>query len=286
ARGYRAIVLPGVERIPDAALGWLEEFSRGGGAVIATRRLPDLAPGFLATETDHAQVRDRVRRLFEGPGARGMFVGDEAALAAALRRASRPDVALDPPAPDVGFVHRRTDDADIYFIANTSNMRQKVTATFRIDAAAAETWSLFDGTTAAQPARWSRAGATVDLDLEPYGSRVFVFSRNEVRLRSPANLRSYGATRGASSAAITDLSAAWRVTFPNGPTVTMERLRSWTDDEATRYFSGVATYEKDVTVSDAIARAARVVLDFGEGTPVAPQPLRSGMQAWLDAPVR
>src|SRR5262249_7168364 len=93
ARGYRAIVLPGVERIPDAALGWLEEFSRGGGAVIATRRLPDLAPGFLATETDHAQVRDRVRRLFEGPGARGMFVGDEAALAAALRRASRPDVA-------------------------------------------------------------------------------------------------------------------------------------------------------------------------------------------------
>jgi hypothetical protein len=27
-------------------------------------------------------------------------------------------------------------------------------------------------------------------------------------------------------------------------------------------------------------------LDFGEGTPIAEQALRSGMQAWLDAPVR
>jgi hypothetical protein len=29
-----------------------------------------------------------------------------------------------------------------------------------------------------------------------------------------------------------------------------------------------------------------VILDFGSGTAVEPAPLRSGMQAWLDAPVR
>ena len=30
----------------------------------------------------------------------------------------------------------------------------------------------------------------------------------------------------------------------------------------------------------------RVRLDFGEGKPVPPQPLKAGTQAWLDAPVR
>jgi hypothetical protein len=30
----------------------------------------------------------------------------------------------------------------------------------------------------------------------------------------------------------------------------------------------------------------RVHVDFGEGKPIPPQPLKAGMQAWLDAPVR
>ena len=30
-------------------------------------------------------------------------------------------------------------------------------------------------------------------------------------------------------------------------TISMNSLRSWTDDEATRYFSGTATYETQVT---------------------------------------
>ena len=289
ARGHRAIVLPGVERIAPATLQWLEEFARAGGAVIATRRLPDLAPGFKATEADHAQVRERVRQLFRGPGAPGVFVRpDDGDLAAALRRAARPDVVFAPAAPDVGFVHRRTNEADIYFIANTSNVRQKIVGTFRVDASASETWNLFDGRVAEQPARFSREGAAVDLDLEPYGSRVIAFPRADARLRASRHISPAAPVRLKPDTAYEslELTGPWRVAFRGGPTVTMDRLRSWTDDEATRYFSGVATYEKEIVVSDAIARAGRVALDFGEATPVAPQPLRSGMQAWLDAPVR
>jgi len=67
----------------------------------------------------------------------------------------------------------------------------------------------------------------------------------------------------------------------------MNQLRSWTDDEATRYFSGTATYEKSVTVPERFLRPGiNVRLDFGEGKPLAEQNLRAGMQAWLDAPVR
>ena len=67
----------------------------------------------------------------------------------------------------------------------------------------------------------------------------------------------------------------------------MNTLRSWTDDEETRYFSGVATYEKEVTLTGTMfEKGRRIVLDFGEGQPNQSQPSQAGMQAMFDAPVR
>jgi hypothetical protein len=67
----------------------------------------------------------------------------------------------------------------------------------------------------------------------------------------------------------------------------MDALRSWTDDTAIRYFSGIATYEKDVELTAAQLAARRVVLDFGPGMPLAAAPkVPAGMQAMFDSPVR
>jgi hypothetical protein len=78
------------------------------------------------------------------------------------------------------------------------------------------------------------------------------------------------------------------VTFgQNGNAVVMEKLRSWTETEETRYFSGTAVYEREVTMPESmLVDGLTVRLDFGEGKPLPPQPLKAGMQAWLDAPVR
>ena len=89
-----------------------------------------------------------------------------------------------------------------------------------------------------------------------------------------------------------DLSEGWRVAFSRdggegGKTVTIDRLRSWVEDEETRYFSGTAVYEKEVDVPAGLLQNGLAVwLDFGEGRPVDPRPLRNGTRAWLDAPVR
>ena len=85
-----------------------------------------------------------------------------------------------------------------------------------------------------------------------------------------------------------DISTGWIVTFgPNATPVAMDPLRSWTDDEATQYFSGVAAYQKSMTVPDAmLANGRSVQLDLGEGRPIPPQRLTNGMQAWLDPPLR
>jgi len=67
----------------------------------------------------------------------------------------------------------------------------------------------------------------------------------------------------------------------------LDHLKSWTEDEATRYFSGVVTYEKEVVVpQEMIQENLRVRLDLGEGKALPEQALRAGMQAWLEAPVR
>ena len=87
---YRAIVLPDVERLPLDTLRTLDAFVRGGGKLIATRRLPAIAPGFRATDADHAEVRDTIARLFTGPNARAKLVADEKEIGAALRQAMHP----------------------------------------------------------------------------------------------------------------------------------------------------------------------------------------------------
>ena len=58
------------------------------------------------------------------PPAGGTVVTDRDGedLAARLAAAVPADVALDPPTPAIGFVHRRLRDADVYFLANTSNI--------------------------------------------------------------------------------------------------------------------------------------------------------------------
>ena len=283
SRPYRAIVLPGVERISRQTLERLERFARGGGVVIATRRLPSIAPGFTATPADHAQIRESVRRLFDDAGAPGHFVMDEAALGAALRGLLHPDVSITPAAPDVGFTHRRTDEADIYFVANTGNTRQSVAARFRVNGDVAEAWDPMSGRIVPRPSTRSADGLTVTLDLEPYGSRVLVFPRHA----PPGGVVRARATP-ASQPTVTDISADWRVTFAaSSPPVAMDRLRSWTDDQATRFFSGVATYDRAfVATEEMLGRGRRVTLDLGEGRAIPPETLRSGMQAWLDAPVR
>lgn len=298
---YRAVVLPGVETIPLETLQKIDAFARAGGVVIATRRAPDRAPGFRATEADHRAVRALSARLFEGAGAAGHLVRDEKSeLPRTLAALLRPDVAFAPAAPfsaaasaaasaaDLGVVHRRTSDADIYFIANTSNTRQRVTATLRVSgasAAATEIWNPLDAsmTVAAEAARATAdQRIAVSLDLDPYASRLIVVPQHPSPARTP-RLR----PTDAQPAPPIDISSGWSVTFgQKGQATTMDRLRSWTDDDSTRDFSGVATYERDVTVPETLLRHGRVTLDFGEPTPTGPREPNARMQAWLNPPIR
>ena len=265
---YPILILPGVERISPATYRKIAEYLRQGGNVIATRRVPSLAPGFKDVQSGSAGIRELSRSLFAAP-ARGKLVTDETRLGEALRASLAPDAVK---APEIGFVHRKLPFADVYFLANTSNRRVQSQAAFRAAAPHASWWDPFTG-------RIASAGgpSRIELDFAPYESRVLVFSREQAA-RTP----------DFPAPAAVDLSGAWRVTFAGSPQpVTLLRLIPWSEVEGRRFFSGQATYEKTLAI-DAPRARRRLFLDFGEGTPVdAPErPSGSGMRAQLESPVR
>jgi hypothetical protein len=281
AARYRVVVLAGVERMPLATLQTLERFARAGGIVVATRRLPARAPGFQASDADHEAVRSLAERLFQAPGAPGFFVPSEDALGATLAARLRPDVAFAPAAPEVGFVHRKSDAGDIYFVANTSNERQRLRAAFRVAGKQAELWNPLTGQVeAARVLVQSDQGTVVSLALEPYGSQVVVFTDRTLPARSAA------LPAGALPAPV-DLSHGWEVSFGREQApVNWDALRSWTEEDRARHFSGSATYEKRIPVlDDLLAPGVRLAIDFGASRPVASSPT-GRFQALLDPPVR
>ena len=240
ARHYKAIVLPGVRFVPEATRRFLADYARAGGVVIAVRRKPD--GGW--------------------PSLEGV---SEADLASRLSAAVAPDVTFQPPATDVGFVHRRLPDADVYFVANTANVPRTVTARFRSQAPHAELWNPFTG----RIERMDVAESSLALALEPYGTRVVVFRPDG----GDAPI-----ARKISVAATEDLRSGWTVSFAGAASGTPVDLpHSWADDAARSHYSGTVTYARRVTLPPGFRKPGdRLFLDFGEAKAIEPEPLPSG----------
>lgn len=255
---YKLILLPNVTRLPADTAARLEKFTQAGGSLIATRRLPD------------------------GPTiARARLVTDEKReLVPALNALLSPDVRFSAGQDDLGFVHRRTADADLYFLANTGNAPLTVTATFRVSATRADWWDPMSGTATPATLSVGKDGVTVPLELAAYGSRFLVFTHRTAAI--PASPASASATP-----APLDLSTGWRITFATGPTVTMDQLHSWSDDEPTRFYSGLATYEKTFDApADTLRPGSRVKLNLGREKTLPIARLKNGMRTWIDSPVK
>lgn len=272
---YPILVLPGIERIPLVTYREIEQYAMHGATVIATRRLPSKSPGLLNADSEGQQIQEISRRLFLGTGASGRFVEDESQLGAALASHSKPDVSFSPKAPEIGFIHRRLADGDLYFIANTSNHSVQTQAQFRSATSNAEWWDPFTGRTSR-----IRNAAQIEIALQPYESRLIVFA-------SDVSKEEAETTSDTQSKCI-DLSSEWKLTFTGlNQTITMAKLHSWTDEEPFKYYSGIVRYTKTIDIPAGILGSS-LVLDFGEGTPVPiPDPLPTfNMRAYLDSPVR
>lgn len=274
---YPMLILPGIDRLPAKTYRKIEEYAAHGGIVIATRRTPATAPGLLNAGAESGQLKAISARLFQSKGSIGHFVEDESRLGTVLTEYLKPDLTISPRNPEIGFIHRKLEGGDLYFIANTGNGVVRVTASFRTQAKHAELWDAFTGRVSALP-----RAEDIDLTFQPYESRLIFLTNSAVSVEQEAAVGSEFET--------IDLSADWNVTFEGlHQTIHMSSLRSWTDDERFKYYSGRAIYEKPIELPEKDAGAGKsVILDFGEGAVVPePDPLPTfNMRAYFEGPVR
>jgi hypothetical protein len=279
ARGihYPVLIMPEVDRISPATLELIQKYVAQGGKVIAVGRVPGEAPGFENHARESAQVAEEAKQLFGG-GSHGnaQVVPDAEALAGALNADVPPDMQLAQPEPLVGFIHRKLADADLYFIANTSNEPVSTQAAFRSARPTAE-W--LDPDTGSFTRVTMEHGA-VELNLAPYESRILLL-HDGVAMGAPEFTEAGGAGN-----VLVDLSKGWQVRFNDGVDEKMPNLVSWTDNAKTLYYSGVATYTKAFNLSNKPASGLPVLLSFGQGSPIQNPPRHMGTQALLDPPIQ
>jgi len=256
---YRVIVLPANWTADLATLRRLRDFARAGAPIFGAA---PVAPAGVRDYEARGEFAALVRELWEAPRPLVRRV----ALPAALGEIGlAPDVGL-PAAPGGGelrFIHRRTPDAEIYFVFNHSDRDVAGDFTFRVTGRQPELWNAITGAGAdASTFRPTAAGTTVPLHLEPRGSIFVVFRR------AAAGPRAAGPKTAA--AATLPITGPWRIAFHDGrgapPDATFATLGSWTENEnpGIRFYSGTATYHTTFATSATQVRAgATATLDLG-----------------------
>ena len=265
---YPILVIPPTDRLPFETLDKIQQYTAAGGKLISVGRLPTLdAQGLSSSEFAALS-----RQLFNP--SRSTFVPEASALAAALHNAAAPDLELSTGGDEIGFIRRKLTAADIYFVANTSNRSVSARASFATTHKFGERWDPDTGK--AIPGNLTKADLLIE--LAPFESAVFVFGDTP-----PAEAEPH---RAASQ--IADLSAGWNVIFPSiAKAVTEPLLTDWIADPATRFYSGVAVYQRDFDLKG--LPSASTLLEVEGGAPVVAPPSAPpspGMRAWYDPPVR
>jgi hypothetical protein len=126
----------------------------------------------------------------------------------------------------------------------------------------------------------------VDLDLQPYESRLILFTDSASGIEKG---KGKPVVHAAPSRTI-DLTPDWKITFSETKqTISMPELHSWSEEPDFKYYSGQVSYlgTFDLSAQD-LGSGIEGELDFGTGTPIEePNPLpQFSMKAYWEGPVR
>lgn len=275
---HQILVIPPTKRIPATLLPRLQAWSERGGKIITVGAAP------MYDADGKPLTAEQTRMLPLIPSANE--------LPQALHDAAAPDLVIrdgGSARDQIGFIHRKTANADIYFVANTGNTPVDVKLAMASKHAHAVRLDTETGSAGSYDAEGRLA-------LAPYGSAVFVFSDGAANPGEP----------GKKTTKVATLDGSWNVAFTGtGATQHETKLKDWTSDEATRHYSGEAVYTHSFHLDAAPSGALWLGVEGGkplaytpnitierpalgkDGLP-NPQVTRTGpgMRAYYEPPVR
>ncbi len=225
------------------------------------------------------------------------------ALLGALRKQLGPDFQLEGNRQSNGltFLHRRLGPDDIYFVTNLQPESSNTSVTFRVPGKTPERWDPMTGRISPVHVYQERAeGLTIPIRLTPYASTLFIFrsgkpsvhlsesNLEEVREIAGGELQGIAAENGAARVTVVEngrsrkaqatvsglpeplaVRGRWQMTLEGYRFDKVDKqiaeLRSWTEDPATRRFSGTGRYALDFNVPAPYVDAEiETLLDLGK----------------------
>jgi hypothetical protein len=267
---YAVLVLPNTNRMTLPVLKKISDLVKAGAMVVGPK--PEKTPGYsgypgsekileeLAAEVwGDLDGVSRTKRVF-GKGKVFWWAPVKTVL---MTTGIQPDFEYSKTLDSkIDWIHRRTEDADIYFIVNSTDYQIKTDIRFRVAGKNAEIWDPATGEM--QPAGYSFSGnmTVVPVNLAERQSVFIVF-----RSKTFVPARSIPESSPVSTA---EIAGSWEISFPSGlgapAKITLDTLKSWTlnADEGVKYFSGTAVYTKSFETSKLfLENGTRFILDLG-----------------------
>lgn len=197
---------------------------------------------------------------------RGQVIQTNNVEDALKRMAVKPAFSTEESVSSVGFVQRRIDNGDIYYVSNQSDAK-KFDAHFRVSGKVPEIWHADTGAVEQTSYRQEDGITIVPLDMRERQSFFVVF-------REPTTKKSLTVSPVELSA-VADIKGPWKVAFQEGRGApsgsTFNDLKSLSDHEnpGIKYFSGTATYTNSFQVPREVKPGSSVLLDLGNVGDVA-----------------
>jgi hypothetical protein len=180
---YRLLVMPETEWMTPELAAKVGELVRSGATVLAPKPLKS------PSRRDYPACDDQVAKLadeiwggtpVEHTVGKGRIIPNRSVEDVLTAIKLAPDCVATTPGAIIAFIHRKIDDADVYFVSNQRGVPQTITCAFRVSGRQPELWNAETGSTEPAPLWNCQDGTTtVTLHLEQSGSVFVVF-------RSPA----------------------------------------------------------------------------------------------------
>ncbi len=268
---YRVLVLPDRDAISLPVLKKIKELVAAGATVLGPK--PARAETLENYAVTDATVQRMADELWGGKVGTGRVIAGKTAREVLQADGIPPDCEfLEAASLPLDYLHRTTEQAEIYFVANRATNALAVKCAFRVTGKAPELWNAVNGERKFAPAYEEHDGRVyVPLDFRPCGSWFVIF-------REPAS--AHPAVAKSNSPELQPLQAipgAWTVHFDpkwGGPaSAQFDALVSWSTrpEPGIKFYSGTATYEKSFTMDDSKPKPqnSRLVLDLGSVREIA-----------------
>lgn len=181
--------------------------------------------------------------------------------------------------PLIKSIHRKSQNVDIYFVANTSHNKGIATCIFQVAGMQPELWDPVTGNMRSLASFKEKGGKTLfDLELDDAQSYFVVFRNKYLKVNNTL------AQNFPSSKEIFKISSAWKVSFDSawgGPInhLVFSELEDWTKNlnPGVKYYSGTAIYQTtfDFKMDEKSDAKSSIYIDLGEVKHVASVRLNS-----------